>query len=141
MDLIRLYQGYQLNRNHFFAPSETKRSQNLRPLKPKRPKDSGLLKRLVTSKPLRRRAESPEKSNLITPSTLSFHLNRLSSTPIPRKSTNSAGIQTIKASPTLRQVHLKINLFKDSFDMQDSSNENILFSRVSFESLSSSSHK
>lgn len=90
MDMYKLYQGYSFNKNQFFAPSLAKRT--------KTPELHSRKKGIVISKNLLRQLIIPsskhryiQKSSLpdndiITPETLSYHINRnsLTSTPVPR---------------------------------------------------------
>lgn len=91
MDSDRLYQGYPLNKNYFFAPSLSKRTKTPRFSTRHTYKISNdFVQRITTPIPGTRRKDlcTPNPQSDITPDTLAYHLYRNSqnSSPLPIQS-------------------------------------------------------
>lgn len=95
MELIRLYQGYPINKNQFFAPSLAKRSATpgLKAQSRKAIVSKNLLQRFVTPTTTNRTSSDFDISerNIITRDNLSYHLYRNSQliTPVPKSSSQA----------------------------------------------------
>lgn len=96
MEIIRLYQGYPVNKNQFFAPSIARRSATpgLRIKNKKVLVSKEFLNRLVTPALTKRKKLDFDRieSGIITRDNLSYHIQRSSQihTPVPQSSSRAS---------------------------------------------------